>query len=102
MQVQINSDNATAGSEQLSHEVGARIEASLSRFSHQITRVEVHLSDLGGDQSRCVIEARLEGLRPISVSNKAGTLAQAVDGCATKMATRVESTLGRLQNRATH
>lgn len=45
------------------------------------------------------MEARLEGLQPFSVSNKARTLAQTVDGCAAKMATLVESTLGR-QNRS--
>jgi len=42
MLIQINSDNATSGSENLSQEVTARIEAALSRFSQQITRIEVH------------------------------------------------------------
>jgi len=99
MQVQINSDNATAGSENLSQDVTAQVEAALSRFSQQITRIEVHLSDLGGEQHRCVIEARLEGLQPFDVSNKGGTIDEAVDGCLTKMQSRIESTLGRLEHR---
>lgn len=99
MQVQVNTDNATAGDENLSKMISALLEESLSRFSPQITRIEVHLGELGGDQSRCVIETRLENYRPIAVSNEAGSLGQAIDGCVAKMETSIESTLGRLGHR---
>jgi ribosome-associated translation inhibitor RaiA len=70
-------------------------------FAAQITRVEVHLSDensdKGGDNDkRCLLEARLAGLRPVVVSHRAATLQQAIDGAAEKLERSIESTLGRL------
>jgi hypothetical protein len=54
----------------------AVVRDSLDRFSEQITRVEVHLSDqnsdkkFGNEDKRCLLEARLAGLQPISVSDR--------------------------------
>jgi len=100
MLIQIYSDNATSGSENLSQEVTARIEAALSRFSQQITRIEVHLSKIGHEQHRCVIEARLEGLQPFAVSSEDDKFSVAIDDSLTKMESRIESTLGRLRHPA--
>ncbi len=54
------------------------------RFSPQVTRVEVHLADENGekaigDDKRCVMEARLGGLKPCAVSFQAASVTQAVD-----------------------
>jgi ribosome-associated translation inhibitor RaiA len=101
MQVQLNTDRQIAVDDELTHQVEAVVERVLSRFADQITRVEVHLSDVnshkgGDDDKRCLLEARLAGLEPMAVSHQAATLQQAIDGAAKKLARALDSTLGRL------
>jgi len=103
MQVQINTDNNIEGSEQLTLEVQATLEATLGRFGEQLTRVEVHLSDENshksrGDDKKCVMEARPAGMQPVAVTHVAATLDQAVDGAAGKLERLLDSTFGRLNN----
>lgn len=106
MQIQINTDHNIEGHEALVTRVRGVIQNALSRFSDDITRVEVHLSDEnsdkkdGYDNMRCMIEARLEGLQPIAVTHQATTVDEAVDGAADKLANLIETTLGRLQQQA--
>lgn len=104
MQIQINTDNNIEGREELAMQVEGVVQDSLSRFSDQITRVEVHLSDenshkSGQDDKRCMMEARLEGRQPAAVTHQAATLSEAVDGAAEKLTALLESTLGRLRDR---
>jgi ribosome-associated translation inhibitor RaiA len=100
MQIQINTDHNIEGHEALAAQVRGIVESVLSRISHHITRVEVHLSDESSHKSsqndkRCMMEARLEGRQPIAVTHQAETLDRAVDGAADKLARLIESTLGR-------
>ena len=65
--------------------------------------MEVHLSDENGDKQglndkRCVIEARLSGMKPIAVTNHANTHEQAVGGAVDKLKTSLDAILGRLRN----
>jgi hypothetical protein len=105
MQIQVNTDRHVQGDERLSEHVRSTLEDSLSRFADRITRVEVHLSDensgvKGGDSDiRCLMEARLNGLKPTAVTEKSGTVAQAVAGAAEKLKRALESTVGRLADR---
>ena len=104
MQVQLNTDRQITVNDQLAQQVERVLQGALSRFADQVTRVEVHLSDenseKGGDNDkRCLLEARLAGLRPVAVSHQAGTLQQAIDGAAQKLERSIESTLGRLGNK---
>ena len=101
MQVQLNTDRHIDAHDELAHQVETVLEATLGRFADQITRVEVHLSDEnsqkgGGDDKRCLLEARLAGLEPVAVSHQAATLPQAIDGAAQNLARALERTLGRL------
>ena len=101
MQVQVNTDNNIDGRDEFIRRVEAEVEGTLGRFGDQITRVEVHLSDVnaaksGGDDKRCLMEARLAGRQPVAVSHEAATLEEAVDGAADKMKRSLDSTLGRL------
>lgn len=103
MHVQINTDRNIQGSEALSAEVEAVVAGALGRFVDHVTRVEVHLSDenggkAGGDDKRCLMEARLEGRQPTAVSHQAATVEAAMDGAAAKLARAIESTLGRLRS----
>lgn len=105
MQIQINTDSNIEGNDRLVQQVEAVVRHALNRFGAQVTRVEVHLSDensdkkFGTEDKRCLLEARLAGLRPISVTDHAATLEQAVDGAVEKLTRSLESTLGRLGNR---
>jgi ribosome-associated translation inhibitor RaiA len=102
MQIQINTDSSIEGSDRLAQQVEAVVRDALDRFSAKITRVEVHLSDqnsdkkFGAEDKRCLLEARLAGLQPISASYQAATLEQAVEGAVEKLKRSLDSTLGRL------
>ena len=103
MHVQINTDRNIQGSEALSAQVEAVVVGALGRFVDHVTRVEVHLSDEnggkgGGEDKRCLMEARLEGRQPTAVSHQAATVEAAMDGAAAKLARAIESTLGRLRS----
>jgi ribosome-associated translation inhibitor RaiA len=101
MQIQINSDNHIVGSPELAGRVQALVRDALERFSDRITRVEVHLNDLnsvkgGNNDKRCLMEARLSGLQPISVNHEAGSLDLAIDGAMEKLGRAIENRLGKL------
>lgn len=100
MKIQINTDAHVEGREALAAQFGATVEHALRRFQDQVTRVEVHLSDQNASKSgqrdkRCAMEARLEGRQPITVTDDAATLDQAVRGAADKLARLIDSQLGR-------
>jgi len=104
MKIQFNTDNNVEVREGLRAPLISLISEELGRFSHQITRVEVHLSDENGDKQgsndkRCMIEARLAGMKPIAVINHANTHEKAVGGAVDKLKNSLDSILGRLRNR---
>jgi ribosome-associated translation inhibitor RaiA len=103
MQVQVNTDRHIRGHITLAARVRATVESALERFSDHITRVEVHLSDENGDKEgendkRCMMEARIEGLQPVAVTQLAATLDDAIDGAAGELTRLIEHTLGRLKD----
>jgi ribosome-associated translation inhibitor RaiA len=78
------------------------VEHALSRFSDRLTRVEVHLSDENGpksgpDAKRCMMEARLRGRQPITVTHRAETLGQAIDGAVDRLQRLLDSAIERLR-----
>jgi len=103
MKIQFNTDKNVSGSEELIASSNSLISKELSRFSQQITRVEVHLSDEdgnkeGGNDKRCMVEARLAGMKPIAVTDHANTHEQAVFGAIDKLKTSLEKITGRLKS----
>ncbi|MBK5284839.1 MAG: HPF/RaiA family ribosome-associated protein [Bacteroidia bacterium] len=103
MKIQFNTGHSITASEKLRAPLEAMITDALSRFSSQITRLEVHLSDEDGDKNgendkRCMIEARLEGMKPIAVTNHANTHEEAVEGAIVKLKTSLDTILGRLSS----
>lgn len=105
MQIQINTDRNVHGHEALAARIDGEVVSALSRHRDYITRVEVHLSDEnaakgGKADKRCMMEARLQGRQPVAVTHHAETLDQAVSGAAGKLSRLVESTLGRVDDRA--
>ncbi|MBL7129509.1 MAG: HPF/RaiA family ribosome-associated protein [Ignavibacteria bacterium] len=103
MKIQFNTDSNITESKELRDSLIALISEGLSRFSDQISRLEVHLSDEnshkdGLNDKRCLLEARLEGRQPIAVKNQANTLEQAVIGAVDKLKSSLDTILGRLKN----
>ena len=103
MQIQINTDKNVTGSEGLIASSTSLISEELSRYSQQITRVEVHFSDEDGNKDgvndkRCMVEARLAGMKPIAVTNHANNHEQAFLGAIDKLKASFEKITGRLKN----
>ncbi len=103
MQVHVNS-NHIEGSARLQEWVSASIADRLDRFEEFLSRVEVHISDenggkSGADDKRCQIEARPKGHQPLSVTHKAESLEQAIDGAAEKMRHALEHLVGKRANK---
>ena len=103
MRVQVNTDGNLGGHEKMIDRVRGSVESALTLMSDHITRVEVHLSDVNGrkrgvNDIRCMIEARLEGRRPIAVTHRASNLDQAVDCALEKLSRMVESNDGRMRS----
>jgi len=103
MKIQINTDNNVSGNESRNAPLSSILSEGLSRFSDQITRLEVHLSDEDGNKEglndiRCMLEARLEGRPPIAVTNQANTSGLAVKGAMDKLKNMLTTSLGRLKH----
>ena len=105
MQVQVNSKHIQ-GSQRLQEWVSAAVTDQLDHFDDYLTRVEIHLSDdnahkTGSDDKRCQIEFRPKGHQAMSVTHKADSLEQAVNGAATKARHALEHLMGKLEAKAT-
>ncbi len=96
MKIQLNTDHNIEGTEELSAHVTGVVQSDLGELCEHVTRVEVHLSDVDGAKSgqgdkRCVMEARLEGRKPIAVTDHGSTVDHAIDGAIAKLKRVVES-----------
>jgi ribosome-associated translation inhibitor RaiA len=105
MQIQINTDHNIQGREALVERLNGSVEKSLRRVADHITRVEVHLSiESGGkggqSDKRCTMEARLEGLAPVAVSDHAGTIDQAITGASDKLLRAIDGVLGKMRDKS--
>ena len=101
MQIQFNTDESVDGREALALHAEEVVRKVLDRFSDEVTRVEIHLSDVNGQKAgendkRCLMEARVAGRQPVAVTDQAGSLHQAIDGAAQKLKRSLDSTLGKL------
>lgn len=104
MRIQVNTDNHIEGSAELTTHIESTLEGVLSRFTERITRVEVQLSNENGSQKtsvsemRCVLEARLTGMKPIKVSADGASSEQALENAAKKLFKLLDRTLDRLDD----
>lgn len=84
MQVLINSGNQVDLHEGSIQKWQEEISSALERFGNWITRVEVHLTDEnsqtkgGGDDIRCLMEARPASHQPVSIEVRAASPGQAI------------------------
>jgi ribosome-associated translation inhibitor RaiA len=103
MTIQLNSDNNLTLHETFRTQLHTLFTEELSRFAEKITRLEVHFSDENGQKEGqndklCKLEARLEGMSPIVVTNNANNHELAAQGAITKLKSALETVLGRLSN----
>ena len=103
MQIQVNTSNGIDNKDKLERWADTELKETLSRFTDDVTRVEVHLSDENGDKTgggdkRCTMEARLANHQPVAVSNHAATIDEAFRGAAGKLKRLIDNTLGRLEH----
>lgn len=102
MQIQVNTDSHIENTSKLTNYVESMIHDTLERFHHRLTSVHVHLTDensgqkSGGNDKRCVMEARISGRQPITVTADARSVDQALSGAMTKLEKLLTSTFDRL------
>jgi len=102
MLVQFNTDNNISGNERLQSYVESLLNDGLSRFDSHLSRVEVHLTDEnshkeGQKDKRCMLEARIEGLQPVAVTNHDETIEQAINGALSKLRSALDTVIGKLK-----
>ncbi|MCU1716416.1 HPF/RaiA family ribosome-associated protein [Pseudomonas sp. 5P_3.1_Bac2] len=104
MQIQVHSDNHIDGHVRLVDWVSASVSSKLERFDEDVTRVVVHLHDdnagkAGAQDKRCQIEARPKGRQPVSVTHKADSLEQAIEGSIDKLHNALDHQFGKLRSK---
>lgn len=95
MNIEIRTDNHIHNSERLIEYVRAELSKYFQRHSERITHFSVHLSDENGDKKadddiRCMIEARVAGLKPIAVTHKAHNVDASIHGAIDKLKRNIE------------
>jgi ribosome-associated translation inhibitor RaiA len=103
MFIQFHSDNHISATDEMTAPLSDNIHKALERYSHQLTSIQVHLSDENAKKSgtkdkRCLMEARLDGMDPIAVTSYAATVEQAVKAAIDKMKISLETRRDRLRN----
>lgn len=104
MQIQVHSDNHIEGSARLAEWVSASVASKLERFDEELTRIVVHLNDENGQKAgaqdkRCQIEARPKGQQALSVTHKAESLEQAIEGAIEKLSHALNHQFGKLRSK---
>ncbi|MDQ6881068.1 MAG: HPF/RaiA family ribosome-associated protein [Pseudomonadota bacterium] len=103
MLIQVNTGNGLENTEALQRWANEQLSATLDRFQHDITRVEVQLSDensgkAGAADKRCMMEARLAHHQPVAVNHHGQTQDEAFRGAARKLLHALDHTLGKLRD----
>jgi len=102
MIIQINSDKNLSWERRSSDFFTDQIADALHRFESHITRIEVYLKDENGKKDgpndiSCLLEARLQGKKPIAVTSQGDTIDIAVNGAIVKIKAAIETILGKIQ-----
>lgn len=99
MQVLLNTDPHVDGRHKMVEHLTTVVKEALHRFGEQVTRVQAHITDenshlkTGPDDIQCTLEARLVGLEPVVVKERADNVHQAIQGAVNKLKRAVEHAL---------
>ncbi len=107
MFIQIHTDNQVASDAERDERLEDQIRQRLARFEGRITDVEVHVSDINGPRGgaadmRCTLEARVNGIPPVAVSDEGSTVDRAILGAAKKAVRALDHQLGKLADTKGH
>ncbi len=107
MFIQINTDNQVASDAERDARIEEQIRQRLARFEGRITDVEIHVSDINGPRGgasdlRCTLEARVNGVPPVAVSDHGSTVDRAILGAAKKAVRALDHQLGKLADAKGH
>ena len=99
MLIEIRTDSNIEGGEKLIDHLRGVVQGALERFDGRIRRVDVHLSDAisnkrGHVDKCCMMEARLDGREPVTVTQQASTVEQAIRDTVHTLKRSIESALG--------
>jgi hypothetical protein len=105
--IQIRTDNQVDSDNGRDTRLEDQIRQRLARFEDRITDVEIHVSDVngprnGGSDLRCTLEARVNGIQPVAVSENGATVDRAILGAAKKAVRALDHQLGKLGDRRGH
>ncbi len=104
MNIQVSTDHNIKGSALLNSYVVETLTSALERFKGIITRVEVHLTDenaakSGGQDKRCLMEARVAHHQPIIVRHNADNIHQAIQETSDKLERSISSLMEKTRER---
>ena len=104
MQFQLNTDSHIQGDDRLAEIAREIASGALGHHLARLTRIEVHLQDEnaakgGPDDIRCMIEARPEGMKPLSATHNGADVEAALRGAGRKLRNLLDSEHGKLGRR---
>jgi hypothetical protein len=104
MHIQVNTDRNIQGDQRLEEIARQIVTQAVANLAPRLTRIEVHLQDenahkSGPDDIRCAIEARPEGMRPLSVTHNDAAVEPALRGASRKLKALLDSEFGKLDRR---
>lgn len=107
MEIHINTGNGVDNKATLETWADAEIRRTLGRFSNDVRRIEVHLSDDnsgkgGAGDKRCMIEAHVIGHAAVAVTHQAANMDEAFRGAEAKARRALDSAIGKLSDRRDH
>jgi hypothetical protein len=107
MEIHINTGNGMENKTTLEAWADGEIRRTLGRFSNDVRRIEVHLSDEnsgkgGADDKRCMIEAHVIGHAAVAVTHQADNMDEAFRGAEAKARRALDSAIGKLTDRRDH
>jgi ribosome-associated translation inhibitor RaiA len=100
MHIEVNTSNGIENKETLQRWASDFLNEQLARYAQDVTTVEVQLTDenhaKGGQDKRCMLEARLPGRAPVAVTNIADNQDLAIRGAVSKLLHALEHAMGKL------
>jgi ribosomal subunit interface protein len=104
MQILVETDNNLRAGD-LRDYVQSAVSAAVEHYADRVTRIEAHVGDnnsrekSGADDMRCMLEARVAGVKSIAVTHEAESLELAIDGAVEKLERALDSSIGKLADR---
>ncbi len=103
MYIQINADKNLNVRDTFAKKLKTFISEKLQRFDENLTRLDVHFSDINGRKAgvmdkQCAIEARLNGKPPLAARALGDNYELALKGAIEKLMASLERITGKMKN----